>query len=128
MAFAKSGDAPKWPPTSEACSDRTPERSQRLIPLHKWWLFFFLGLLPLLGDGIRKIWGRPEVAAHVRSLLRSDPGTFPAIDPSPQVVALLFPGAFTPFRRWHSQNLGTPRSGRPRPKLAPIGPRNVPSD
>lgn len=54
--------------------DEPTENRLRQSPF-KTFLFFLLGLLPLLGRVLRKSWGRPDWRAHYKTLLTS-PGYF----------------------------------------------------
>ncbi len=54
--------------------DEPTERTLRNSPF-KTFLFFLLGLIPLLGRVLRKCWGRPDWRAHYRSIC-SDAGYF----------------------------------------------------
>jgi hypothetical protein len=48
----------------------TGDRSGKLVPAPAWWTFYLLGAVPLLGKLLRRCWGRPDYAAHLRSLLQ----------------------------------------------------------
>lgn len=63
-----SGAVTGWK-TRNLIDDRREDRL-RNSPL-KIFIFFLIGLIPLLGRALRKAWGRPEWRAHYKNLLTS---------------------------------------------------------